>query len=292
MGSTLLLTQIDRRRSMFVRKNSQKWITPLLLVIAMFLAACGGAAPSGGTGEETGGQTGGEVQASEAPAEAGGGAQITGACANQYYPVTEGTTRTYSATGGIEDFTYTETISGVAPDGFTVTTSYSLEGNLQTTQRWACQSDGLVALDYNGGPSAALSTEGLSVQYNTTGVTGVTVPANLGVGTAWNQTLTIEGDMVIGEGMTGHATGDVSYSANAVGTESVTTPAGTFDAIKVEIQQNFNVTADLSGVSVPVAFTGTTTTWYAPGVGMVKSIVTIDLMESTTTVELQSYTIP
>jgi hypothetical protein len=98
--------------------------------------------------------------------------------------------------------------------------------------------------------------------------------------------------MVLGEGMTGHATGDVSYSANAVGTESVTTAAGTFDALKVEAQQNFNVTADLSGVSVPVAFTGTATTWYAPGVGMVKSVITEDLMGSTTTVELQSYTIP
>jgi hypothetical protein len=173
-----------------------------------------------------------------------------------------------------------------------VSTSYNLEGGLQTTQQWACQSEGLVALDYDGGPAAALSTQGVTAQYTTTGVTGVSIPSNLVVGSSWNQSLTIEGDMTMAEGMTAHATGDVSYSANAVGTESVTTAAGTFDAIKVEIAQNFNVTADLNGLSVPVSFTGTTTAWYAAGVGMVKSVVSEEMMGTTTTLELQSFSIP
>jgi hypothetical protein len=132
----------------------------------------------------------------------------------------------------------------------------------------------------------------LSVDYVTTANTGVTIPANLAIGSSWSQTMQLEGDMTIAEGMTGTATGNVSYTANAVGAESVATPAGTFEAIKVEMQQNFDVTATLNGVTVPLSFTGVTTVWYASGVGMVKTVQTEDLMGTTTTVELQSYTIP
>lgn len=284
---------------MFVKQNSisRNWLVPVLIGVGLILSACGGTAPSGATGgqETTGGetQTGGEAQASEAPAETGGGgAQVSGLCANPYFPVVNGATWTYSVTGGIRDFSYTDTIIDAGPDGFTLSSSFDLEGGLTRTQAWGCQADGLVALEYTGGPEAALSTEGLNAQLNTTAVTGVTIPANLSVGSSWTQSMNVEGEMVIGEGMTGTATGSVAFAANAVGTESVTTPAGTFDAIKVEIQQDFNVTANLSGVSMPVTFSGTTTSWYAPGVGMVKSVITEDLMGSTSTIELQSYTIP
>lgn len=282
---------------MFVKQNSisRNWLAPILIGVALVLAACGGSAPSGDTGGQdgdTGAQTGGEAQASEAPAETGGGAQVSGVCANPYFPVVNGATWTYSVTGGIQDFSYTDTITNVSADGFTLNTSFDLEGGLQRTQAWGCQADGLVALEYNGGPAAALSTEGLNAEFHTTGITGVTIPTNLSVGSSWTQTMDIEGEMIIGEGMTGAATGNVSFAGNAVGTESVSTAAGTFDAIKVEIQQDFSLTANIGGVSMPVTFTGTTTAWYASGVGMVKSVVTEDLMGSTTTIELQSYSIP
>lgn len=287
---------------MFVKQLplSRKSLFPLLFAVALVLAACGGAAPSGDTSGEqptAAGDTGGEPvtpepTAAEATQDPGGGAQVTGACANQYFPVVNGATWTYSVTGEIQDFSYTDTIIDADPDGFTISTSFDLEGGLTRTQSWGCRADGLVALEYSGGPSAALSTEGLNAQFTTTEVTGVTIPANLSVGSSWTQTLQIEGDMVIGEGMTGAATGNVSYIANAVGTESVSTAAGTFDAIKVEVQQDFSLTANIGGVSMPVTFTGTATVWYASGIGMVKTIQTETMMETTTTIELQSYSIP
>lgn len=285
---------------MFVRYSTHlhKSFLPLLFAMALVLAACSGTPTAGDTGagqatpgDAGGAQTGGEPSTGETGQDTGGDA-VTGLCANPFFPVVNGATWTYSATGGIEDFGFTNTITNAGADGFTLETAYTLEGNLHTSQGWACQADGLVALEYNGGPSAALSAEGLSVDYVTTANSGITIPANLAVGSSWSQTMQLEGDMTLAEGMTGTATGGVTYTANAVGTESVSTPAGTFDAIKVEMQQDFNVTASLSGVTVPLSFTGVTTVWYVSGVGMVKTVQTEDLMGTTTTVELQSYAIP
>lgn len=267
-----------------------KWLFPSTVILALVLGACGGQPPAGGTGGETGsgGETGGDATAAPTEAESG----PAGACANPYYPVVNGATRTYSVTGGEKDFSYTETITDASSDGFTLSTAYSLEGNLQTTQHWGCQSDGLVALEYNGGPSAALSTEGLSAQFNTTSVTGITVPADLAVGSTWTQSMEFEGNYAIAEGMSGPVTGSVSSAANAVGTESVSTAAGTFDAIKVELQQDISMTATIGGISMPITITGVTTAWYAPGVGIMKQVTTEDLMGTTITIELQSYSIP
>jgi len=280
---------------MFVKpiSFSRKWLVPILLGSTLLLAACGGGSPTGGAGEEatTAPDSGGANSGAQPTAAANEGA-VTGACASLYFPVVNGATWTYSVTGGIQDFSYTDTITNVSAEGFTLNSSFDLEGGLQRTQAWGCQADGLVALEYNGGPAAALSTEGLNAEFHTTEITGVTIPTNLSVGSSWTQTMDIEGEITIGEGMTGAATGNVSFAGNAVGTESVSTAAGTFDAIKVEIQQDFSLTANIGGVSMPVTFTGTTTAWYASGVGMVKSVVTEDLMGSTTTIELQSYSIP
>jgi hypothetical protein len=64
--------------------------------------------------------------------------------------------------------------------------------------------------------------------------------------------------------------------------------------MKVEVQTTININSTFQGVTVPVTFTGTTTSWYAQGVGWVKSISMSDFggITSTDTIELQSYSIP
>jgi hypothetical protein len=76
--------------------------------------------------------------------------------------------------------------------------------------------------------------------------------------------------------------------------ESVTIPAGTFEAMKVESQTTININSTFQGVTVPVTFTSTTTSWYAQGIGWVKSISISDFggITSTDTIELQWYNIP
>jgi len=276
-----------------------KSFLPLLVAIGLVLASCSGLGAGDTAGEQPSGgdvggaQTEGEAadgQGQDTGVDAAGG---SGLCANPYFPVVNGATWTYSVTGSpIQDFSYTDTITNASANGFTLSTSFALEGGLQRTQAWGCQADGLVALEYTGGPSASLSSEGLVAEFNTTAVTGITLPVNLAVGSSWTQTMEFEGDMTISEGTTATTTGSATFAASAVGNETVTTPAGTFETIKVEIQQTINITANVSGVSMPITFTGVATAWYASGVGMVKTVQTEDFMGSTSTIELQSYSIP
>jgi hypothetical protein len=90
------------------------------------------------------------------------------------------------------------------------------------------------------------------------------------------------------------ATGSVQISFNAVGNESVTVPAGTFEALKVEVDVALNLDATYEGITLPVSFTGDYTYWFAPNVGWVKASGTGNVLGNsfTDTTELQSYNIP
>jgi hypothetical protein len=79
-----------------------------------------------------------------------------------------------------------------------------------------------------------------------------------------------------------------------IGTESVTVPAGTFDAIKIQASSTVEILVPFGNEQVPMKYSGTSITWYAPGVGFVKSIENWDLGSApyTATTELQTYVIP
>lgn len=256
--------------------------TTLLLILALFLVACGQQTPA------PGGEQPLDEAAAEDPTE-----EPQGLCSNAYYPVVLGATWTYNVSGApTGDFTYTDTITDVRADGFTLTSSFP--DGLTRTQEWACTPDGLVALEFGGGSAAALSGSGMTMTLNTTNVTGVTLPSDLAVGSSWSQSWDIEGNMEISGDMSGEATGDVSFNGGAVAMENVSTPAGSFDAIKLELDQTFNLSVSVEGFGVPVVITGNSTLWYAPGVGFVKSVDTSDFLGTAvmTTIELQSYSIP
>ena len=95
-------------------------------------------------------------------------------------------------------------------------------------------------------------------------------------------------------GQSAEANGDESATFTALGVESVSVPAGTFEAMKVEVVTTININATFQGTTVPVTFTGTTTSWYVQGVGWVKSVSTSEFggISSSDTIELQSYSIP
>jgi hypothetical protein len=81
---------------------------------------------------------------------------------------------------------------------------------------------------------------------------------------------------------------------SAIGNESVTVPAGTFDALKVTVNVTLNVDATYEGITLPVSFSGDYTYWFAPNVGWVKASGTGNVLGSSfsDTTELQSYSIP
>ncbi|MBL8050041.1 MAG: hypothetical protein JNM46_02375 [Anaerolineales bacterium] len=217
---------------------------------------------------------------------------IPGLCDNPLYPVKQNATWTYFNTGAPSgDFTYTDTITEVRTDGFTLTTQF--EG-LTRTQAWACETGGLKALEYGGGPTAAITTQNASMSFDTLQVTGISLPKEIVSGMQWLYSLTLEGTTTMPDGQQTTSNGTFTVNMQEMGNETITVPAGTFDAIKIQANSTIDIVGEFQGIQVPMTITGSTITWYAPGVGYIKSISNSDFGGApfTVTTELQSYNIP
>ena len=268
-----------------------QWLAAGILVLS--ISACSPESPAPQATEEaintpTLGTT--EVSATEAPTtmpttppESTG----AGACDNPYLPVVAGATWNYNLTGTVSD-TFTHTILSVESDSFIEQDQF---GTGVTRQgQWQCENGNLTALNPTGGSSATVSTEGVSVQFETTAFSGITMPATINPGDTWSQSLTLEGTQTIA-GTSYAASNEFTNDCTAIGNESVTVPAGTFDALRVECQTNMNISVALdpnNPISSPLS--STNISWYAEDIGMVKTSTTGAGIEST--IELVSYNIP
>ena len=266
-----------------------------ILVLLLALTSC--SLPGTGSEVET-------VSTDEpAPAEEGSGEDSVvvpelgmpvvgaGLCANAYYPVREGATWNYTGTNSeVGEYSWTDTITETSDNGFTLTSQFD---DLTRTQSWECRPEGLLTLQLGGGPAGSITSNQTQLNLETQNVTGVTYPVVINAGDQWSHAHEFSGTMDIA-GQSAEANGDESASFTALGLESVTVPAGTFDAMKIEVATTININSTFQGTTVPVTFTGTTTSWYVQGVGWVKSVSTSEFggITSTDTVELQSYSIP
>lgn len=194
-------------------------------------------------------------------------------CNNPYYPIVNGAQWTYQITVQNDAPTMATHSMTVVDDGsFTLTVRgaesvYTMDGT--------CGEDGVILLDVPG-VSATYSDENGGSTLSTTNDDGVTVPDDIQAGDDWSQTISVVGS----------SDGDVTLSATikttykALGYESVTVPAGTFNALKVE--QNGSMTIHGTPPFETHGFF-----WYAQGIGVVKSG-----LDGTYTSELVSYSIP
>ena len=105
----------------------------------------------------------------------------------------------------------------------------------------------------------------------------------------WTQSFTIEGTQTVGDRDVA-SKNHTEYNCTAGATKSVTVPAGTFDAVRVDCTTVTEITITMSGQDIPSSVNSTSTTWYAPGVGMVKTDASTD--GSPNTIELTAYNIP
>jgi|SRR6185503_13972502 len=123
-------------------------------------------------------------------------------CANPYYPVREGSTWTYQSTGSpAGNYSFTDTITALRPDGYTLTSKFD---TLTRTQEWACKPEGLVALQLGGG---ALTSQNLKLEVETQNTSGVSYPANIAMGDQWDYALDFTGKMDLA-GSSGEAKGN------------------------------------------------------------------------------------
>jgi hypothetical protein len=217
---------------------------------------------------------------------------IEGLCDNALYPVKQNATWVYFNTGGPEgDFTYTDTITEVRADGFTLTTTFD---GLTRTQQWACETGGLKGLEYGSGASANISTQNLNTSFNTIEVTGVILPKEIIPAMQWLYSLILEGSFTTPDGLQANSSGTYTVTMQEMGNETITVLAGTFNAVKIQATTTMNIVGEIQGIQVPITINGITTTWYTPNIGQVKSISNSDYggVPFTITTELQSYSIP
>ena len=209
-----------------------------------------------------------------------------GACANPYLPVVIGATWNYKLTGPTPD-TYTRSIIAADASSFT---DQDVFGTGVTRQgKWNCENGNLTALNPASGDSASVNSENVSVDFQTTEFSGVSLPGVINTGDTWTQTTTLEGTETI-SGIQMPAKNQFSNTCTAAGTESVTVEAGTFDALRVECQTVMNITITMNENPIETAVNLNTTNWYAEKIGLIKTVSTGEGFDSTT--ELTSYNIP
>jgi uncharacterized protein DUF3108 len=267
------------------QKKIYRSIAPIgMMLIILFVAAC--SAPALPSPTQT--QTTNTQVPTEPPATPMSGA---GLCANTYYPVRQGARWTYKSSGGpAGDYGFTDTITSVREDGFTLSTQI---GDLTRTQEWTCEPGGLVALQLGGAPAAMLNSQNIQLNLDAKDSKGVTFPSQMNAGDGWQQSVEVEGDVSMGND-SGKAAGTAQMDFNALGTESVSVPAGTFEAMKVKVDTTLNVDVAYGALSMPVTFSGTYTYWFVQDVGWVKASGTGNLFGASfsETTELQSYQVP
>lgn len=203
-------------------------------------------------------------------------------CFNAYYPVKTGATWTYQMSGTSAD-TFTHSIVSASDKEFTDQDTFG-SGTTRTGQ-WRCEGGNLISLTPGGG-SAAVAAAGIVFNFTVTENTGVTVPANMEVGSAWSQDIKFEGKQDVG-GIQLDTQNEASISCTAIGLESVTVPAGMFNALKVECTTK--LTIGMNGTPI-YTLEGPSTAWYVQDVGMVKTVGSGGGYEAT--IELTAYQIP
>lgn len=261
---------------------NRKFIYPTIVVCLLGLAACSNIGGGSETQQIVLPYT---QQASVIP-------NTGGSCDNPLYPVRQGASWAYINSGGPNGtFVYSDTISAVRAGGFTITSQFA---NLTRTQEWSCELDGLKALELGGGTTASITAQGMTAEFTTSDITGISLPLNITSGLQWQYNLKIQGSIPMPNEQQIQSDGTYSIIMQEIGVETVTVPAGTFDTVKIQASSTVEILVPFGNENVPMKYSGTSITWYAPGVGYVKSIENWDLGSTpyTATTELQTYVIP
>ncbi len=181
-------------------------------------------------------------------------------CANAYFPNAAGDKWEYSGSDSLSgEYSRTDTITNRLAGSFTEVTSV---GNISYTIMYNCTSSGLTAdnpiQQYAG---VLLSSPDVPVSVKMTSNTGISLPSRINPGDTWQQIANFQATST-----QLNINGRFVFDYTAVGNENITVPAGTYNALRVDTTIRIEVTA----LHV-LAGTYTTTSWWAPEVGLVKS---------------------
>lgn len=205
------------------------------------------------------------------------------ACDHPYFPLRSGSSWTYSTTEG----TSTWSVGSAAGTADSAQATMSIVvPEITMTTHWDCTSEGIISYDFG---NISVAEMGEVVTMDVTDSSGVFLPAAslLAAGYSWSDNYTLVMH-VTAEGVSLDTTMSAAESWTAVGMESVSVPAGTFEALRIEGTENISMSGfmGMGGVDTVVS----ATFWFAEGVGIVR--YTSASAGYTSVGELTSYTIP
>lgn len=193
---------------------------------------------------------------------------VTNTCDHPYYPLRQGTKTTYTSQSGSINSRFNWEVTALTPEKATL--RYTFDRGLTMDSDIFCGTDGLLIKSYlNMGSALA----GGSVNAKTISSSGHFLPSDLRVGSTWTSTYQVETENTNPDAVRlGMRTSqmDLKIENKALGEESVTVPAGTFTALKIEAKNTMKMKL---GPNLPaVNSTFTTYSYFVRGKGMVKSV--------------------
>ncbi|HEY0426507.1 MAG TPA: hypothetical protein VGC76_01750 [Pyrinomonadaceae bacterium] len=200
-------------------------------------------------------------------------------CQNAYNPIAADLERKYRVTtNGLPAHEMTETYRDITADSFVVHSDFAgaKDSDVKTDIKWLCTAEGLTPNDFDG--NTMQTKNGVSGKFETLKVTGVSLPAEARwkTGEKWNAKYDVKYTMQFPNSqMRGEGDGTVDGAGEILGEETVTVPAGTFQALKVRTVTKMNITVKVGGTSMPNQFSLETLTWFAKDIGKVKSVNTL-----------------
>ncbi len=204
------------------------------------------------------------------------------ACDHPYFPLRTGASWTYAGTDGTSTWSI-PSASGSAGSA-EATMDISMSAGTMTVH-WTCGSEGIVSYDFGNFSSP---TFGQVASLKVVDSSGTFLPPadRLTPGSSWptNFTLVMSASA---QGFSMEVNSKTSETWTAVGTETVSVPAGTFEALRVDGTS----TSSFSGmtVAVPVS-TVNMSYWYAKGVGIVRYTYATDQVNGGA--DLTAYSVP
>ncbi|GAB4488028.1 MAG: hypothetical protein Fur0016_04920 [Anaerolineales bacterium] len=222
------------------------------------------------------------TEAAATPSEQSSPAPSAGQCQNLYYPVVQGATWQYQLSG-TSSGTFTRSIINVRADGFDDQDVFS--AGTTRNGSWKCENGNLISL--TPGSGAAVTAAGVTATYTIESNSGISFPANLQPEQSWSQNIVYLGqENTNGVSIETRNVMDMSCKAGSA-VEKVSVPSGDFEALRVDCSIKIDIF--VSG-ALAFTFTSTSASWYAPGVGMVKSSGSSNM--GNTEIVLLSHNIP
>jgi len=206
------------------------------------------------------------------------------ACDHPYLPLRSGASWSLDSPDGA--MIWTVTSAGGSADSASAAMDISVAG-VGLTIHWTCTTEGIVSYDFG---SISSSDFGGVATLDVVDSSGVWLPAAdlLVPGYSWsNDFSTVV--TAAAEGTSVELTTATSESWTVIGTETVSVPAGTFEALRID--GTSTTTATMSGLPIPIPETSSNQSfWFAEGVGVVR--YTSSSEGSSSNGSLTSYSIP